>query len=270
MSISKVQSVVDFSTPTVSKQLKSFLGMANYFRDFVRNHSTIVKPLHSLLQNYNKTKQIVWTVETLAAFQQIKTEISHCTTIHFLSDTDPITLHTDASDYGVGGYLFQTIDNKEVPVAFVSKSLSLTQLRWSVIQKEAYAIFYCCTFLESLLRDRQFTIRTDHRNLLFIHKNSNPMIIRWLMALSEYSYNIEFISGIENGIADSMSRLCRNNMSDSPVEFSSEEILSANIIEKFKLSRYQYQSIAELHNSKVGHFGVDRTMKRLSVSCPHG
>ena len=264
MSNSKVQSVVDFSTPTLSKQLKSFLGMANYFRDFVRNHSTIVKPLHSLLQNYNKTKKIVWTVETLAAFQQIKTEISHCTTMHFLSDTDPITLHTDASDYGIGGYLFQTIDNKEVPVAFVSKSLSLTQLRWSVIQKEAYAIFYCCTFLESLLRDRQFTIRTDHRNLLFIHKNSNPMIIRWLMALSEYSYNIEFISGIENGIADSMSRLCRNTMSDSPVEYSSEEILSANIIEKFKLSRYQYQSIAELHNSKVGHFGVDRTMKRLS------
>ena len=53
-------------------------------------------------------------------------------------------------------------------------------------------------------------------------------------------------------------------MSDSPVEYSSDEILSANIIEKFKLSRYQYQSIAELHNSKVSHFGVDRTMKRLS------
>ena len=234
----------------------------------MRNHSSIVKPLHSLLQNYNKTltvtelhsllqKKIVWTVETLAAFTNIKTEISNCTTMHFLTDIDPITLHTDASDYRVGGYLFQTIDAKEVPVAFVSKSLSVTQLRWTVIQKEAFAIFYCITFLESLLRDREFTIRTDHRNLLFMHQNSNPMITRWFMAISQ------FISSVDNGIADSMSRLCRNNMIDSPVEYCPHDILSANIIEKFKLSSFQYRSITALHNSNVGHFGVDRTMKRL-------
>ena len=87
--------------------------------------------------------------------------------MHLLTDINPITLLTDASDYGVGGCLFQAIDAKEVPV---------TQLRWTVIQKEVFAIFYCITFLESLLRDREFAIRTDHRNLLFIHQNSNPMI----------------------------------------------------------------------------------------------
>ena len=88
MSDSKIQSVIDFPTPTISKHLKSFLG--NYFRDFVRNHSSIVKPLHSLLQNYNETKKIVLTVETLAAFTNIKTEISNCTTMHFLSEIDPM------------------------------------------------------------------------------------------------------------------------------------------------------------------------------------
>ena len=62
--------------------------------------------------------------------------------MHFLTDIDPITLHTDASNYGVGGYLFQTIDAKKNPVAFVSKSLSVTQLRWNVIQREAFAIFH--------------------------------------------------------------------------------------------------------------------------------
>ena len=55
------------------------------------------------------------------------------------------------------------------PAAFVSKSLNKSQLRWSVIQKEAYGIFYSCMYLQSLLRDRFFTIRTDHRNLLFFH-----------------------------------------------------------------------------------------------------
>ena len=67
-------------------------------------------------------------------------------------------------------------------------------------------------YLESLLRDRPFTIRTDHRNLLSIKQSSNRMIVRWYMALSEFTFNREFISGEDNGIADSMSRLCRNNV----------------------------------------------------------
>ena len=87
-------------------------------------------------------------------------------------DIAPITLHTDASDYGVGGYLFQTVDGIDQPVAFVSKSLNKSQLRWSVIQKEAYGTFYSCMYLQSLLRDHLFTIRTDHRNLLFITEAS--------------------------------------------------------------------------------------------------
>ena len=113
-----------------------------------------------------------------------------------------------------------TVDGKENPVAFVSKSLSKTKLRWATIQKEAYAIFYTCTFLKSLLRDREFTINTDHNNLLSISQNSNPMIIRWLMALSEFSFKVKFIAGKENEIADSMSPLCRNNMVDFSNEYS--------------------------------------------------
>ena len=95
--------------------------------------------------------------------------------------------------YGVGGYLIQTVDGIDQPVAFVSKSLSKSQLSWFVIQKEAYGIFYSCMYLHSLLRDRFFTIRSDHQNLLFIKEASNPMIVRWYMALSEFSFNLSFI-----------------------------------------------------------------------------
>ena len=130
------------------------------------------------MTDYNKTRRVVWTPESTAAFYEMKLAISKCTTIHFMSDIAPIKLHTDASDYGVGGYLFQTVDGIDQPVAFVSKSLNKSQLRWLVIQKEAYGIFYSCMYLQSLLRDRLFTIRTDHRNLLFITEASNPMIVR--------------------------------------------------------------------------------------------
>ena len=90
------------------------------------------------------------------------------------------------------------------------------------------------------------------------------MIVRWFMALSQYSYEIEFISGIDNGIADSMSRLCRNNMIELPHVYTTSEILCSNIIEKFKLTPFQYKTISSLHNSTVGHFGLERTMKRLN------
>ena len=178
----------------------------------------------------------------------------------------PITLHTDASDYGIGGYLFQTIDGKDYPVAFISKSLSKSQIRWSTIQKETYAIYYSCIFLQSLLRDGLFTIRTDHRNLLYIYNNSNPMIARWYVALSEYTYKIEFIKGVDNDIADSMSRLCRNNMIDAPMEYSADMIIAATIIPKIQLTDVQFKSTASVHNSMVGHYGLARTMKRLKAN----
>ena len=156
----------------------------------MHNHSLIVKLLHDLIANYDKTCRLVRTPETAAAFHEMKLQVSKYSTMHFMSDTAPITLHTDASDYGVGGYLFQTLDGIDQPVAFVSKLLNKSQLRWSVIQKEVSGIFYSCMYLQLLLRDRLFKIRTDHRNLLFIKEASNPMIVRGYMALSEFSFTL--------------------------------------------------------------------------------
>ena len=106
ISHTKIQFILDFPLPTVSKRLKSFLGTANYLRDSIKDYSTLSQPLHQLLTDYNKSRRVVWTPESTAVFHEIKLAISKCTTMHFMSDTAPITMHTDASDYGVGGYLF--------------------------------------------------------------------------------------------------------------------------------------------------------------------
>ena len=78
----------------------------------------------SAFTDCNKTRRVVWTPESTAAFHEMKLPISECTTMHFMSDIAPITLHTDASDYGVSGYFFQRVDGIDQPVAFVSKSLN--------------------------------------------------------------------------------------------------------------------------------------------------
>jgi RNase H-like domain found in reverse transcriptase len=164
--------------------------------------------------DYSASKQakLTWTDSGEKAFTDIKDLISKSPTLYFISDTAPIILMTDASDYGVGGYLYQLIDGTKQLVALVSKALTIDQLKWSVIQKEAYAIYSCCTALDKQLRDRKFTILTDHKNLTFIKQGSNPMVVRWHLALQELDFTLEYVKGVENTIADAMSRLCINNI----------------------------------------------------------
>ena len=88
------------------------------------------------------------------------------------------------------------------------------------------------------------------------------MIVRWHMALSEFSFTLEFIPGVDNDIADSLSRLYRNNIIDSPKEYL-PEYLSALHIESYKPSSSQYSKIGMLHNTVVGHYVLERTLKRF-------
>ena len=160
---------------------------------------------------------------------------------------------TDALDYGIGGFLYQEVDGEKQLVALGSKSLTKTRLKWSVIQKETFALYYCCTYLDVLLRDRKFTILTDHKNLTFLEKdkNKNEMVGRWRMALQELEYTIGYIPGKQNEIADAISRLCKNRMPPK-----------TGIIAAI-LTTEQYNLIATCHNTIVGHGGVQRTLRNL-------
>ena len=106
-----------------------------------------------------KRSPIFWTLEGREAFNETKIAVSRCPLMYFIDKSSPIRLYTDASDYGIGGELFQVVNDDWKPIAYISKSLSATQINWSTIQKEAYAIFYCCQQLDYLIRDRKFTIQ---------------------------------------------------------------------------------------------------------------
>jgi transposase InsO family protein len=266
MSRKRVQGLLDFPRPITFKQLKSFLGFINYLRDFLRNHSMTVQPLHRLLTNYHKSSKVNWTPETIQSFEDAKASVRVIPTLCFLNDDDPITLCTDASDFGVGGYLYQTVDGVDKTIAFLSKAFVGTQLKWSTIQKEAYAIFWCCKTLQHLIGDRKFRLLTDHRNLLHLKTSSNPVIVRWAIALSEFDFELGFIAGSENIVADSMSRLCENRMLETPSLVAPLINVSASIIESFEISPEQHAIIAAHHNSLVGHLGVRKTTIRLKNS----
>jgi hypothetical protein len=194
----KLNSVVDFVKPVNVKQLRSFIGLVNYFRDHVRNHSHVLKPLQDLLTEgikKGKPKSLLdWSKEAEDSFQKIKDYVNACPLLYFINDEAPIFLHTDASDYAIGAYLFQVVDDHEQPIRFMSKSLSGAQLRWSTIEKEAYAIWYSLKKFNDLLQGMKFTLRTDHRNLTFINSKSSPEVQRWKLDIQAYDIVMLFTS----------------------------------------------------------------------------
>ena len=266
MSSVKKGQVLDFPIPIYMKQLKSFLGLANYFRPHIRSHSEVARHLHAMLVNYHRGTLLKWSDETTASYHELVRLINECPTMYFVDPDVEVFVHTDASDFGIGGYMFQVFNGVERPCAFVSKSLSESQIRWSTIQKEAYAIFYTCRELDPLLRDRHFVLRTDHKNLLFIHDNSNPMIQRWFMSLMQLDFGLEYLKGTLNFVSDAFSRLCANRMVEMPREFTPEDVFVSAVFPDLDVPLVKAALIASVHNSLCGHHGVERTIKKLKTA----
>ena len=107
----------------------------------------------------------------------------------------------------MGAYLFQIRDGKQVPIRFLSKSFEHRLTKWSTIQQEGFAIYYAITSWDFLLRDRHFTLHTDHDNLTMLKAESNDKVVRWMTALQVYDYSVQHIKGKDNVVADGMSRM---------------------------------------------------------------
>jgi hypothetical protein len=177
----KIQRFLQLHQPTTVHDLRSFLGMANYFRDHIAYHSDIVRPLFTLTTGLPSNAHITWTEEARHAYHQIKEAVEDLPTLFSPDDHSPIHLYTDASDYGVDAYLCQINDNQERPIRILSKSLSGVERRWNTHEKEAYAIFYGFFEFSYLIRDTMFELFTDHANLVFINtQGSDKVNVRFL------------------------------------------------------------------------------------------
>ena len=141
MSENRIRAFLDIPRPGTITDLRRFLGVANYFHQFIAKHSSIATYLHALIKpKQSKSTSLVWTPLSQTAFETVREIISNCPLLRFPDDSAPIILRTDASDFRIWGVPFQTIEEVENPIDFVSKSLTEVQLRWSVIQKEAYTL----------------------------------------------------------------------------------------------------------------------------------
>jgi hypothetical protein len=255
----KISDVLATPKPETHKQMKSFLGLCVQFKDHIDRYSDIVKPLHLMIPNYKTStagQRLKWTPETEACFTELLEKVNTCPKLFFMDESAPVFLHTDASKYGIGGYLFQVVDSVQQPIAFISKTLTSTELRWSVPEKEGYAIFYSLMKLEHLLRDIHFTLRTDHKNLTFINTDFREKVKRWKLAIQHFDFDLEYIKGEENIEADGFSRLC-------PMPSDPDSIAYLVNLLTERLPQDVYTKIQAVHNTNAGHFGVDKTIRKL-------
>jgi transposase InsO family protein len=273
----KIQVVLDFPVPKTLKGLRAFLGLANYFRDHVRDHSVLAEPLQKMVFGPNKHRVLKFNEVELEAFNKLKQAIAECPMLWFVDENSPIHLQTDACDFGIGAYLFQLINGVERPIYFLSKALSLLQQRWSTFEKEAYAIYFTLVKLSYLLRDVPFVLHTDHRNLTFITTDSSAKVLRWKLYLQEHNYEIQYIPGPENVVADAFSRLCvldgENRRHKGPATtlalLSSSDSFPARPMDEFNhfiMNNDVYEKIERVHNQLAGHHGVERTVAKLNAS----
>lgn len=207
----KVKAILNAKTPTNVSELKSFLGMINYYRSFIKNASSIMSPLHKLLQ---KGSMWQWCPEHELAITNIKTILASDNTLAHFNPNAKIILTVDASPYGLGAILSQEENGVEKPVSFMSRSLSPAEKRYSQIQKEAAAIVFGVKKFHQYLfgRSDPFILRTDHKPLLSIFNPSKGIpeisanrLQRYAIFLSAYNYKIEYVSSANNA-ADFLSR----------------------------------------------------------------
>ncbi|XP_045536272.1 uncharacterized protein K02A2.6-like [Papilio machaon] len=208
----KVKAILNAPRPSNVSQLQSFLGLANYYRNFVPGASMMLSPLYELLKKNSNWK---WTKIHSDAFSSIKKCLASDSVLAHFDQSAKLILTVDASPTGLGAILSQVgKDGTERPVAYASRTLTPAEHRYSQIQKEATAIIFGVRRFHQYLYGRSdpFVLRTDHKPLISIfgpHKGipevSANRLQRYAMFLSAYNYVIEYVRSADNS-ADYLSR----------------------------------------------------------------
>lgn len=200
----KVQAVNEMPKPDSIQAVQRFLGFVNYLAKFLPHLSDVSEPLRRLTD-----KDSIWCWQTKhdTAFNTIKKLVTESPVLRYYDMTEEVTIQCDASDTGLGAALLQ----KGQPVAFASRTLTATERRYAVIEKECLAIVFATEHFDQYIHGRDcVNVRSDHKPLEIIFKKpllSAPQRLqRMLLRLQKYNLNVTYQKGTEMYIADTLSR----------------------------------------------------------------
>ena len=210
----KLESIKKMPAPTTPKEIKHFLGLVGYYRKFIPRCADIARPMTNL------TKQDIpfeWTVQCQASFEMLKEALITSPILKYPDPKKAYILFTDASKHAWACVLTQEYqyekDGKTFginhPITFASGLFKGSQLNWAALTKEAFAIYSSIKKFSYYLEDADIILRSDHLPLKkFLWKNTlNSKANNWAVEISPYRIQFEYIKGIKNTLADTMSRL---------------------------------------------------------------
>ena len=219
--LENVEAVQKAPEPTNVSELRSYLGMLNYYLNYLPVLATVSEPVHRLLHKGCTWK---WGEEQSMSFERTKEMLSQSPLLVHFDPLFLIVVHADASSYGLGVVLSHKMpDGSERPVCYASRTLSTAERNYGHIEKEGLTLVFAVKKFHHYLFGHRFTMVTDHKPLLGLfseHKGlpnrSAARILRWALLLSAYDYKLEFKPGMEHANADGLSRL--------PLELKEEDI----------------------------------------------
>ena len=202
----KVQAMKDWPAPRTRKELMSFLGLVNFYRRFVAQFAHLARPLTRLL---SKTSPYVWGEEQQAAFETLKAALSSAPVLRSPDHDKPFVIHSDASELAVGAVLQQDFGDGLQPIAYHSRTYTPAEQNYPTREKEMLAIIEAAKQWRHLILGQECRVYTDHHSLRYYSTQKGPLsmrLTRWMDTLAEYNFDIEYLKGESNVVADALSR----------------------------------------------------------------
>ena len=202
---SKIAAVATFPVPRCVRDVRSFLGLANYYHRFIHNFAFIASPLHMLT---HKNVRFYWDDSCDKAFHILKSCLTSAPILAYPDFFLPFELNTDASSTGIGFALCQTQDGQRRAIAYGGRDLNTAERNYSTTEREALAIVEGIKKFRNYLYDRKFVLHTDHHALRWLMSLKDPSgrLARWSLLLQQYDFTIEYKPGKPNSDADALSR----------------------------------------------------------------
>ncbi|KAK1602128.1 hypothetical protein QYE76_017171 [Lolium multiflorum] len=291
---SKVEAIHNWPTPTNVGQVRSFHGLAGFYRRFVKDFSTIACPLNELTK---KNVPFVWGKAQQKAFDELKKRLTEAPLLALPDFSKTFEIECDASGLGIGGVLMQN----GKPVAYYSEKLDGARLNYPIYDKELYALVRVLEVWQHYLWPKEFVIHSDHESLKYLKSqhNLNKRHAKWVEFIESFPYVIKYKKGKENVVADALSRkitllLTRLEFHILGLEEIKElypsDVFFGPIFEKCSIDRgfddfylhdgYLFKAnkvcipesslrkllLQESHGGGLmGHFGRDKTLSMLST-----
>ncbi|GBG89947.1 hypothetical protein CBR_g50037 [Chara braunii] len=207
----KVAAVQEAPTPVTLTQVRAFLGLASYYRRFIKGFAGIVKPLTNLLK---KEEQLIWTPECEVEFQALKEALTSAPVLARADPTRPFALYTDWQPQAISTVLTQHgADGREHVIEYASKTLSQAQANYEACKGECLAVVWGIQHFRPYLYDHNFVLIMDHQPLLSLRNNTDytGTLGRWAVLLQDYDFDIRHRATRQHGKADGLTRLLPPN-----------------------------------------------------------